>query len=157
MKKEKVNANAGASAPKKRRPSLSLRNVPGLPMFQKRWWNPFLALPSLKTRRNALLVTAWLLNNGEGERWRKRRSNCKFTVNPFEVWYSSCKSNLSERLADHNDVSEETIESFACAFVPKNSALNSKWAMRVTVSTWNCVVCVVFRTPEDHFSQNATK
>ena len=28
------------------------------------------------------------------------------------------------------DVSEETVESFVCASVPKNSALNSKWAMR---------------------------
>ena len=64
MEKENVGANAGASAPKKRRLSLSL----------------------------------------------KKRSRCA-------------------------DVSEEPVESFACASIPKNSALNSKWAMH-NLSEW---------------------
>ena len=33
------------------------------------------------------------------------------------------------------DISEETVESFACASIPKNSALNNKWAMR-NLSEW---------------------
>ena len=42
------------------------------------------------------------------------------------------KRRLSLSLKKHSrfaDVSEETVESFACASVPKNSVLNSKWAL----------------------------
>ena len=43
------------------------------------------------------------------------------------------KRRLSLSLKKHfrfADVSEETVESFACASLPKNSALNGKWAVR---------------------------
>ena len=48
MEKENVDSNAGGSVTKKRRLSLSLKKHSGLRMFQRRRWNPLLALPPLK-------------------------------------------------------------------------------------------------------------
>ena len=48
------------------------------------------------------------------------------------------KRRLSLSLKKHSrfaDVSEEAVESFACVSLPKNSALNGKWAMR-NLSEW---------------------
>ena len=53
------------------------------------------------------------------------------------------KRHLLLSLKKHSrfaDVSEETVESFACASLPKNSALDGKWAVRnLSLKVVDCV------------------
>ena len=49
------------------------------------------------------------------------------SIAPLPSFIFSLSLKKHSRFAD---VSEETVESFACASFPKNSALNGKWTMR---------------------------